>query len=75
MVDVKTVNVPTKPAVLAVNMWSDGGEWSGRMKVGGRATMDVQWIEVVYNTTEGRRDRQGKGCRVDGGVLGMPEEM
>lgn len=46
-----TYSVPRKPSGLVMNMWSDGGEWSGNMSVGGSAEYHVQWIELVFNTS------------------------
>ncbi|GME23018.1 Concanavalin A-like lectin/glucanase [Neofusicoccum parvum] len=46
-----TYSVPRKPSGLVVNMWSDGGEWSGNMSVGGSAELQIQWIELVFNTS------------------------
>ena len=43
--------VPRDPAGLNINMWSDGGNWSGNMSVGGEAKLQVQWIEILFNTT------------------------
>lgn len=46
-----TYSVPRKPSGLVLNMWSDGGEWSGNMSVGGSAELQIQWIELVFNTS------------------------
>lgn len=60
-------HAPETPAGLIVNMWSNGGSWTGNMSVGDEALLQIQWIEVVFNTSEpvnstvGRRDRLGKG--------------
>jgi len=43
--------VPRDPSQVIFNTWSDGGEWSGNMSVGGSAYLQVQWIEIVYNKT------------------------
>jgi hypothetical protein len=43
--------VPRDPAGLIVNMWSDGGPWTGIMSVHDAAYLQIQYIEVVYNTT------------------------
>jgi hypothetical protein len=32
-------------------MWSDGGVWSGNMSVYDEAFLQIQWIELVYNTS------------------------
>ncbi|KAI8941414.1 hypothetical protein NX059_002637 [Plenodomus lindquistii] len=74
-----TYSVPRKPSFLVLNMWSDGGEWSGQMDVGGSAEFQIQWIEMTFNTsgpyTGGKsskrdesaslfgRKRAGKGCQ------------
>lgn len=55
-------HAPKRPAGLIVNMWSNGGSWTGNMSVGDEALLQIQWIEVVFNTSEpvnstvGRRD-------------------
>jgi hypothetical protein len=70
-----TYSVPRKPSGVVVNMWSDGGEWSGIMPVGDQAELQLQWIEVVFNTS-GSRDGPKTGNRSGGngkskrGVLG-----
>ncbi|KAI0099675.1 glycoside hydrolase family 16 protein [Nemania sp. FL0031] len=43
--------VPRDPSQVIFNAWSDGGEWSGNMSVGGEAYLQIQWIEIVYNST------------------------
>jgi hypothetical protein len=43
------VNVPRNPSMLILNMWSNGGAWSGAMAVGAVAELQVKWIEVVFN--------------------------
>ncbi|KAK1979962.1 concanavalin A-like lectin/glucanase domain-containing protein [Colletotrichum cereale] len=44
--------VPRDPSRVMLNSWSDGGSWSGIMNVGDSAVMQIQWIEMVFNTTE-----------------------
>jgi beta-glucanase (GH16 family) len=83
-----TYSVPRKPSYLVLNMWSDGGEWSGNMSVGDSAEFHLQWIEMAFNTSgpyEGEQQpsnkmvrREDKGCktvcRIDGvKELGHPE--
>ncbi|PSN72690.1 concanavalin A-like lectin/glucanase [Corynespora cassiicola Philippines] len=46
-----TYSVPRKPSYMVMNMWSDGGEWSGNMTVGDSAEFQIQWIELVFNTS------------------------
>ncbi|KAF2120695.1 concanavalin A-like lectin/glucanase domain-containing protein [Lophiotrema nucula] len=46
-----TYSVPRKPSGLVINMWSDGGEWSGNMTVGDSAEFQIQWIELAFNTS------------------------
>ena len=48
-----TFQVPTKPAQVILNAWSNGDEWwTGEMVVGGRAYQYVQWIELLYDVTD-----------------------
>ena len=42
---------PKDPAGLIINMWSDGGSWTGNMSVYEQAYFQLQWIELVYNTS------------------------
>ncbi|KAK7749055.1 hypothetical protein SLS62_008450 [Diatrype stigma] len=42
---------PRDPSILMFNSWSDGGNWTGNMTVGAEAYLNLQWIELVYNTT------------------------
>lgn len=46
-----TYSVPSAPSYLVLNMWGDGGEWSGEMEVGESAEFQIQWIELVFNTS------------------------
>ncbi|KAI9888603.1 MAG: hypothetical protein M1814_006619 [Vezdaea aestivalis] len=82
----KTYSVPKKASQIILNMWSDGGSWSGPMKVGDTAFMDVEWIELVYNTTAdeknsakgyfGKDESCPKMCKVDAvNTVGVPEEL
>lgn len=47
----KTYGVPDKPSMVVLNLWSDGGVWSGNLSVGSSVFMGVEWIEVLYNTS------------------------
>jgi beta-glucanase (GH16 family) len=57
-------SVPRRPSGIVLNLWGDGGEWGGEMAVGDQALMDVQWVEMVFNTS-GRRDgpKKRKGSK------------
>ncbi|KAF4927804.1 hypothetical protein CGCVW01_v002295 [Colletotrichum viniferum] len=44
--------VPRDPSRVMINSWSDGGSWSGVMEVGNSAVLQVQWLELVFNTTD-----------------------
>jgi hypothetical protein len=45
------INVPKKPSFIDINMWSDGGVWTGNMTPGGEAQLQIQWIQASFNTT------------------------
>ncbi|KAI1004608.1 hypothetical protein K3495_g3607 [Podosphaera aphanis] len=53
--DVSVANIsfqtPKDPAGLIMNMWSDGGLWTGNMSIGDSAYLNVQWIEYAFNTS------------------------
>ncbi|KAM5361530.1 hypothetical protein ACJZ2D_013038 [Fusarium nematophilum] len=44
--------VPRDPATLTFNAWSDGGDWTGKMPVGGVAYQQIQWIEILYGSAD-----------------------
>ena len=79
----KTYSVPRKPSYFILNVWSDGGSWSGEMGVGGVATMDIEWVEMAYNTTSSGTCSGGTICTVADermdeagtGVLGVPRPL
>jgi hypothetical protein len=47
----KTLNVPGHPSGLIVNLWGDGGEWSGNMTAGGQVQLAIEWIDMVFNVS------------------------
>ncbi|KAK8057570.1 xylanase 3 [Apiospora saccharicola] len=42
---------PRDPAQVIFNMWSEGTDWTGNMTRGDAAYMQIQWIELLYNST------------------------
>jgi hypothetical protein len=84
-----TYSVPREQSFMVLNMWTDGGEWSGDMDVGDSAEFQIQWIDMTFNTSgsyEGidqKRDLFGRkraeeGCKTvckidDVKKLGTPE--
>ncbi|TVY43229.1 hypothetical protein LOCC1_G005441, partial [Lachnellula occidentalis] len=71
---------PRDPAGLCVNIWSDGGPWAGNMSIYDEAFLQIQWVEVVFNTSGPiagptdkrelveRKGEEEKGCKVVCGV-------
>ncbi|BDD55119.1 hypothetical protein MPDQ_000614 [Monascus purpureus] len=47
--DMKTYCVPSKPSLVVLNLWSDGGNWTGDLRKGESVLMGVEWIEMAYN--------------------------
>jgi hypothetical protein len=43
--------VPRDPAGLIANMWSDGSSWTGNMTLHDESYFQIQYIELVYNTS------------------------
>ena len=58
------VNVPDTSSTIILNMWSNGGDFSGKMKPGDEAWFEIQWIELVYNTTNVASEEQEEGGEV-----------
>ncbi|KAL5332552.1 concanavalin A-like lectin/glucanase domain-containing protein [Aspergillus crustosus] len=46
----KTYGVPAVPSTFILNAWGDGGVWTGDMEIGAAAYLDIEWIEILYNT-------------------------
>ncbi|KAL8801453.1 MAG: hypothetical protein Q9200_006943 [Gallowayella weberi] len=62
----KTYGVPTQPSNFQIKMWSDGSSWPGNMTVGGLATLDIEWIDMVYNISgEASGATCQKTCTID----------
>lgn len=57
-VNTSTLHVPSavvdavEGTRLYLDMWGANSTWSGSMEVGTSAYFDVQWIEVLFNTTD-----------------------
>ncbi|EFR01880.1 hypothetical protein MGYG_04880 [Nannizzia gypsea CBS 118893] len=64
----KTYGVPKNPSMLILNLWSDGGQWTGNMTVGSSVYMGVEWVEMVYNKTADFGGAHKKHARVDFGL-------
>lgn len=45
------VNVPDVESMIILNLWSNGGNFSGRMDTGNEAWFDIQWVELLFNTS------------------------
>lgn len=75
----KTFHVPTKPSSVVLNLWSDGGNWSGNMTVGSQIVAGVQWIEMAFNTSGKNPMKRDSGscnigCTIDNvTTTGSPE--
>jgi beta-glucanase (GH16 family) len=70
------VNVPDDSSMIILNMWSNGGPFSGRMDKGGKAWLDIQWVELLFNSTSSQKSvslNDGTLCSTEES-LGAPEE-
>jgi hypothetical protein len=54
------INVPDTTSQVILNMWSNGGNFSGQMESGDEAWFDVQWIELFFNTTDTNLKSEGE---------------
>lgn len=50
--------VPTGASGINFNAWSDGGSWSGNMSLYDSANLQIQWIEMIYNTSYSTSSRK-----------------
>ena len=67
LVESKEYGVMKVECQFVLNMWSNGGIWSGNMTIGDQAVMDVEWVEMVYNISSevGKACDNAKMCDVD----------
>ncbi|KAK4165320.1 beta-glucanase [Cladorrhinum sp. PSN259] len=63
---------PKDVSNIILNSWSDGGKWTGNMTLWDAAYLQVQWFEIVYNTTEekGSKMIRNSKAKKDGGSQG-----
>ncbi|KAJ6113477.1 Endo-1-3(4)-beta-glucanase [Penicillium sp. IBT 18751x] len=47
--DAKTYRVPNMESRVVINLWSDGGIWTGDMRLGDRVYLGIEYIELAYN--------------------------
>lgn len=66
-----TFQTPRDPAGLILNMWSDGGVWTGNMSIYDQAYLQIQWMQFVYNTSG---TTGGKSKRDEHGASGLLEK-
>ena len=59
-------SIPDKLSMLVINLWSDGGVWSGDLRVGENVFLGIEWIEIAYNVSS-------KGLH-GGGPVGKPDQ-
>jgi len=45
------VPVPDPPSGIYLDMWGANSSWVGSMPIGGEATFDIQWVELLFNTS------------------------
>ncbi|KAE8152205.1 concanavalin A-like lectin/glucanase domain-containing protein [Aspergillus avenaceus] len=53
---VKSYGVPDQPSMVVLNLWSDGGLWSGDLEVGQSVYLGVEWIEMAFNVSSAVED-------------------
>ncbi|KAJ5980680.1 Endo-1-3(4)-beta-glucanase [Penicillium waksmanii] len=54
--DSKTYRVPNLQSRLVINLWSDGGVWTGDMALGDSIFLGIEYIELAYNrSSDGSR--------------------
>ncbi|KAM7223765.1 Concanavalin A-like lectin/glucanase domain containing protein [Rhypophila decipiens] len=66
---------PRDASKVILNAWSDGGEWSGNMTSFDAAYLQIQWLDITWNTTDtkpaAKRDVESElGARHDVGPHG-----
>ncbi|KAB8234429.1 glycoside hydrolase family 16 protein [Aspergillus alliaceus] len=62
---VKGYGVPGMASTVVLNLWSDGGDWTGDLRVGESVFLGVEWIEMAFNVSS---SAVGGSGRDDGGL-------
>lgn len=77
-----TNSVPTDPSQMMVNLWSNGGSFSGTVRVGREVHVAIQWMEMVFNVSASNgavdqsKPQTNTLCTVDSvATKGVPEEI
>ncbi|KAJ5356618.1 Endo-1-3(4)-beta-glucanase [Penicillium concentricum] len=47
--DAKSYRVPDLESMIVINLWSNGGLWTGDMRIGDSIYMGIEYIELGYN--------------------------
>ncbi|KAJ5120300.1 Endo-1-3(4)-beta-glucanase [Penicillium bovifimosum] len=47
--DARSYGVPELQSMIVLNLWSDGGLWTGDMGIGDSVYLGVEYIELAYN--------------------------
>ncbi|KAJ5106804.1 Endo-1-3(4)-beta-glucanase [Penicillium angulare] len=55
--EAKTYRVPNLQSRLVINLWSDGGVWTGDMKIGDSIYLAIEYIELAYNRSSDGNER------------------
>lgn len=77
MTNTTTLQVPIAqpPSRFYINMWGANSTWSGAMEVGNNATLDVLWIEMLFNTTDSVMTPSTQNvCAVENGNLTIAKQ-
>lgn len=60
---------PRDPSQIIFNAWSNGGYWSGNMSTYDETYLQIQWVEMVFNSTDedgGSKKRSNGGSGLFG---------
>ncbi|KAM7202354.1 Concanavalin A-like lectin/glucanase domain containing protein [Naviculisporaceae sp. PSN 640] len=63
---------PRDASKVILNAWSDGGEWSGNMTNFDAAYLQIQWLDITYNTTD---EKTAKFKRDEGDLLSGRDDV
>ena len=53
-----------------MNIWSNGDQFTGMMRIGRQAEVHIGWIEIIYDTNESSPGSKVL-CAVDAGAVGQ----
>src|SRR3569833_660058 len=68
-----TFQAPRDASQVLFNSWGDGGTWSGPMAFNETASLQIQWLEMIFNNTDTKYAPKPGACTAICSIDDTPE--